>query len=68
MSKYAVAKPEKKDEVGRVRNDALKFNVKETDWLLKVLMDMQFIGRDVEIVHSVMTKLVNYHKDNINNG
>ena len=63
MSKYAVAKTI--DETSRDSNESLKLNVKETDWLLKVLMDMQFVGRDVEIVHSVMTKLVNQHKDNI---
>ena len=64
MSKYAVAKPKK--EISRVKNESLKFNAKETDWLLKVLMEVTFVGKDVEVVHSVMRKLVTIHKENIN--
>ena len=47
------------------KNDT-KLNTKETDFLLKLMIDSQFRGADVEVVHSVMQKLASIHKENIN--
>ncbi len=42
-----------------------KLNVKDTDFLLKLMMESKFIGSELELAHSVLTKLVKMHKDNL---
>jgi hypothetical protein len=37
----------------------------DTDFLLKLMMESKFIGSELELAHSVLTKLVKMHKDNL---
>jgi len=39
-----------------------KFNIKETDFLLKLMMRSQFDGVDLEVANSVLIKLSKLHK------
>tara|TARA_R100001443_G_scaffold41580_1_gene55017 strand:+ start:10333 stop:10518 length:186 start_codon:yes stop_codon:yes gene_type:complete len=42
-----------------------KLTVKDTDFLLKLIMGSTFEGSELEIAHSVLTKIVKMHKDNL---
>ena len=52
-----------------VINDQLKsnfkFSVKDTDFLLKLIMRSTFGGSELEAAHSVLTKLAEMHKVNL---
>tara|TARA_R100000458_G_C8203113_1_gene193030 strand:- start:605 stop:784 length:180 start_codon:yes stop_codon:yes gene_type:complete len=39
-----------------------KFNIKETDFLLKLMMRSQFDGVDLEVANSVLIKLSKLHQ------
>jgi len=39
-----------------------KFTIKETDFLLKLMMRSQFDGIDLEVANSVLIKLSKLHK------
>tara|TARA_R100001463_G_scaffold132082_2_gene192504 strand:+ start:1764 stop:1946 length:183 start_codon:yes stop_codon:yes gene_type:complete len=39
-----------------------KLNVKDTDFLLKLMMNSSFEGTELELAYSVLTKLVEMHK------
>ena len=41
------------------------FTVKETDFLLKLLMGSQFHGNEVEVVYSVTKKLSEMHREKL---
>jgi hypothetical protein len=43
-------------------NDIESFNIKETDFLLKLMMRSQFDGVDLEVANSVLIKLSKIHK------
>ena len=55
MSNIANIKTQK-DKAG------ISFNVKDTDFLLKLMMKSSFEGVELELAHSVLTKLVKMHK------
>ena len=57
MSKYAT--PQKTDIVIK------KLNVKDTDFLLKLIMRSTFEGAELEVAHAVLTKLAEMHKVNL---
>ena len=42
-----------------------KLNVKDTDFLLKLIMRSSFEGIELEVAHSVLTKLAEMHKVNL---
>ena len=42
-----------------------KFNIKETDFLLKLMMRSQFDGVDLEVANSVLIKLSKIHKEKL---
>jgi hypothetical protein len=50
---------------GRVNNLNRKFNVKDTDFLLKLIMRSSFEGAELEVAHAVLTKLAEMHKENL---
>tara|TARA_R100000278_G_scaffold122783_1_gene109928 strand:+ start:79 stop:273 length:195 start_codon:yes stop_codon:yes gene_type:complete len=60
MSRYAktthIIKQEEKVE---------SLNVKDTDFLLKLIMQSQFSGTEVEIAYKVINKLSKIHRRNI---
>ena len=45
----------------------VKFNVKDTDFLLKLIMRSSFEGSEIEIAHVVLTKIAEMHKANLEN-
>ena len=45
----------------------VKFNVKDTDFLLKLIMRSTFEGSEIEIAHVVLTKIAEMHKANLEN-
>ena len=59
MSKYESAQ---KTDVEVVLK---KFNVKDTDFLLKLIMRSTFEGVELEVAHAVLTKLAKMHKVNL---
>ena len=59
MSKYESAQ---KTDVEVVLK---KLNVKDTDFLLKLIMRSTFEGIELEVAHAVLTKLAEMHKVNI---
>tara|TARA_R100000152_G_C6779757_1_gene211709 strand:+ start:3921 stop:4106 length:186 start_codon:yes stop_codon:yes gene_type:complete len=42
-----------------------KLNVKDTDFLLKLIMRSTFEGAELEVAYSVLTKLAEMHKVNL---
>lgn len=58
MSKYD--NPEKSDVIV-----LKKLNVKDTDFLLKLIMRSSFEGVELEVAHAVLTKLAEMHRVNI---
>lgn len=57
MSKYADNKSLVKKEV--------KLSVKDTDFLLKLIMRSSFEGSEIETAHTVITKLAELHRANL---
>tara|TARA_R110002012_G_C11598286_1_gene607026 strand:+ start:217 stop:396 length:180 start_codon:yes stop_codon:yes gene_type:complete len=57
MSKYADNKAIIKKEV--------KLSVKDTDFLLKLIMRSSFEGSEIETAHVVITKLAELHRANL---
>ena len=43
------------------------FTIKETDFLLKLMMRSQFDGVDLEVANSVLTKLSEIHRAKLEN-
>jgi len=39
-----------------------KLTIKETDFLLKLMMNSQYAGTDIEVAYSVLMKLSKIHK------
>ena len=56
MSKFAGTELIKKE---------IKFNVKDSDFLLKLIMRSTFEGAELETAHAVLTKLAEIHRGNI---
>ena len=50
-----------------VKTEVVKFNVKDTDFLLKLFMRSTFEGSEIEIAHVVLTKIAEMHKVNLEN-
>tara|TARA_R100001443_G_scaffold105629_1_gene114700 strand:+ start:694 stop:870 length:177 start_codon:yes stop_codon:yes gene_type:complete len=48
----------------KVQNE---FTIKETDFLLKLLMRSQFDGVDIEVAYTVINKLSEIHKAKLEN-
>ena len=44
-----------------------EFTIKETDFLLKLLMASQFMGTDIEVAYSVINKLSEIHREKLEN-
>ena len=44
-----------------------KLGVKDTDFLLKLIMRSTFEGSELEVAHSVLTKLADTHRINLEN-
>tara|TARA_Y100001951_G_scaffold99174_1_gene100843 strand:+ start:418 stop:600 length:183 start_codon:yes stop_codon:yes gene_type:complete len=42
-----------------------KLNVKDTDFILKLVMRSTFDGSEIEIAHVVLTKIAEMHKANL---
>ena len=57
MSKYADSKALVTKEI--------KFSVKDTDFLLKLIMRSSFEGSEIETAHVVITKLAELHRANL---
>jgi len=55
MSKYV------KNEIEVVK-PSISLNVKETDFLLKLLLKSSFQGAEIEIAYSTINKLTKFHK------
>ena len=47
--------------MSKIIND-VKFTVKDTDFLLKLIMRSQFDGSEIEIAYSVIQKLLELHR------
>ena len=45
--------------------ESISFNVKDTDFLLKLIMRSSFEGTELEVAHSVLTKLAKLHKERL---
>ena len=45
--------------------DQIKITVKDTDFLLKLIIRSQFEGSELEIAHSVMQKLSRIHRGHL---
>tara|TARA_B100001250_G_scaffold296157_1_gene257684 strand:- start:3541 stop:3723 length:183 start_codon:yes stop_codon:yes gene_type:complete len=58
MSKYV---KEKTDNTIEIK----KLNVKDTDFLLKLIMRSSFEGTELEVAYSVLNKLAEMHKVNL---
>jgi len=43
-------------------NKKEEFTIKETDFLLKLMMNSKFDGVDIEVAYSVLTKMSKMHK------
>ena len=43
----------------------IKLNVKDTDFLLKLIMKSTFEGSEIEVAHTVILKLAEMHKANL---
>lgn len=50
-----------------VNKKTTKLTIKDTDFLLKVLMKSTFEGKEVEQAYSVISKLADMHRRNIEN-
>lgn len=50
-----------------VKTEVAKFNVKDTDFLLKLFMRSTFEGSEIETAHVVLTKIAEMHKVNLEN-
>ena len=59
MSKYAESKALVTKEI--------KLSVKDTDFLLKLIMRSSFEGSEIETAHVVITKLAELHRANLEN-
>tara|TARA_R110000824_G_scaffold254088_1_gene443102 strand:+ start:396 stop:575 length:180 start_codon:yes stop_codon:yes gene_type:complete len=59
MSKYADSKALVTKEI--------KLSVKDTDFLLKLIMRSSFEGSEIETAHVVITKLAELHRANLEN-
>jgi hypothetical protein len=46
----------------------VRLDVKDTDFLLKLMLDSNFPGRDIEQVYHTMTKVAQLHRQGINGG
>jgi len=46
-------------------NSNFKLGVKDTDFLLKLIMRSTFEGSELEVAHAVLTKLAEMHKANL---
>lgn len=57
MSKYADSKALVTKEI--------KLSVKDTDFLLKLIMRSSFEGSEIETAHVVITKLAELHRANL---
>ena len=43
-------------------NKKEEFTIKETDFLLKLMMNSKFDGVDIEVAYSVLTKMSKMHR------
>ena len=43
----------------------IRLNVKDTDFLLKLIMKSSFEGSEIEVAHTVILKLAEMHKANL---
>ena len=50
---------------GQNNKTSKRFNVKDTDFLLKLIMRSSFEGVELEVAHAVLTKLAEMHKENL---
>jgi len=50
---------------GQTNKSSKRFNVKDTDFLLKLIMRSSFEGAELEVAHAVLTKLAEMHKENL---
>jgi hypothetical protein len=50
---------------GQNNKSSKRFNVKDTDFLLKLIMRSSFEGAELEVAHAVLTKLAEMHKENL---
>tara|TARA_R110000824_G_scaffold153945_2_gene325840 strand:- start:442 stop:621 length:180 start_codon:yes stop_codon:yes gene_type:complete len=57
MSKYADSK--------ELVTKEIKLTVKDTDFLLKLIMRSSFDGNEIETAHVVITKLAELHRANL---
>jgi hypothetical protein len=62
MSKYA---PVKKEHSLEESVSEVNLTVRDTDFLLKLIMRSQFDGTEVEQAHGVIVKLVDKHRRNL---
>jgi len=46
--------------------EEVKLNANDTDFLLKLFMDSQFKGSEIDKAHGVLSKLAKLHRDNLN--
>lgn len=58
MSKFV------KNQISKIPSD-IDLTVKDTDFLLKLLMRSSFQGSEIEICHSVLMKIAELHKKRI---
>ena len=47
-------------------SEPLRFTIKDTDFLLKLIMESNFKGTELDLAHSVLTKLAIHHRELIN--
>lgn len=45
--------------------DSISFSVKDTDFLLKLIMRSSFEGSDLEVAYNVLSKLAKLHKEKL---
>ncbi len=45
--------------------DNISFSVKDTDFLLKLIMRSSFEGSDLEVAYNVLSKLAKLHKEKL---
>ncbi len=64
MSRY-VGADNKRNEPARPVSEEVKLGVKDTDFLLKLMMRSTFDGTEIETGNRVLQKLAQMHKENI---
>lgn len=54
-------------KIAPIKNNEKSFTVKDTDFLLKLIMKSTFEGADLDIAYTVLKKITEIHKAKLEN-